>query len=293
MSNVISRLLVFFIGIPIVMGIIYLPYFNHVAFHIMLLLITAGAASELHHMLSLKHKVHSKKLVVTLSTLISLVAALHSVLPRKYNPFQIMGSEVITYFYIITLLIILAKEAITAQTFEDSNTKIATSVFTITYTGFLITFIQRMIAWRLNGKTIIVPMFITFVLMVFMCDSIAWFMGVLFGKNNKGFVKASPNKSLMGFFGGFIGAIAAGIGAYYFWSEIFKGPVYKIIIISVCMAFSSIIGDLAESVFKRSSGVKDSGKVIPGRGGVLDSVDSILMSAPIFYLLVSILYGPF
>lgn len=293
MSNVVSRLLVFFIGIPVVLGIIWLPYFNHVAFHIMLFLLTLGASGELHHMFSIKHKVHSKKLVVTLSSLIPFIAALHSVLPVKYNPLHFAGSEVITYFYIITLLVVLAKEVMTAETFEDSNIKIATSVFIITYTGFLMTFIQRMIAWKIDGKTIIVPMFITFVLMVFMCDSIAWFMGVLFGKNNKGFVKASPNKSLMGFFGGFIGSVAAGIGAYYFWPEIFKGPVYKIVIVSICMAFSSIIGDLAESVFKRSSGVKDSGNVIPGRGGVLDSVDSILMSAPIFYLLVSILYGPF
>lgn len=293
MSNVISRLLVFFIGIPVVLGIIWLPYFNHIAFHIMLFTLTIGASSELHHMLSLKHKVHSKKLVVTLSSLIPFIAALHSVLPSKYNPLLIAGSEIITYFFIITLLIVLVAEIVTAQTFEDSNTKIATSIFTITYTGFLMTFIQRMITWKIDGKAIIVPMFITFVLMVFMCDSIAWFMGVLFGINNKGFVKASPNKSIMGFFGGFLGSVAAGIGVYFFWPEIFKGPVYKIIIISVCIAFSSIIGDLAESVFKRSSGVKDSGNVIPGRGGVLDSVDSILMSAPIFYLLVSILYGPF
>lgn len=59
------------------------------------------------------------------------------------------------------------------------------------------------------------------------------------------------------------------------------------------MALSSIVGDLTESVLKRSSGIKDSGKIIPGRGGILDSIDSIVVSAPIFYLLVSILFGPF
>ncbi|MCI7397280.1 MAG: phosphatidate cytidylyltransferase, partial [Spirochaetia bacterium] len=61
----------------------------------------------------------------------------------------------------------------------------------------------------------------------------------------------------------------------------------------ILIAFSSIVGDLAESVFKRSADVKDSGHIIPGRGGVLDSIDSIVMSAPVFYLLFSIFFGPF
>ena len=104
-------------------------------------------------------------------------------------------------------------------------------------------------------------------------------------------VKASPNKSVMGFIGGFAGSIAAGVLGYILWPNIFHGSILKIIFMGICIAFSSIVGDLTESIFKRSAGVKDSGHVIPGRGGVLDSIDSILMSAPVFYLMISILYG--
>ena len=57
------------------------------------------------------------------------------------------------------------------------------------------------------------------------------------------------------------------------------------------MAFSSIVGDLAESVIKRSAGAKDSGRLIPGRGGLLDSIDSILMSAPVYYVLITHFYS--
>ena len=150
-----------------------------------------------------------------------------------------------------------------------------------------------MTTWTLDGKNITVPVVCVFILMVFMCDSIAWFLGVLFGKGNRGIVKASPNKSCIGFLGGFIGSVGAGILGYYLWPQIFSGSVLKIIFTGLCMALSSIVGDLTESVFKRSSGIKDSGKIIPGRGGILDSIDSIVVSAPIFYLLVSILFGPF
>ena len=57
------------------------------------------------------------------------------------------------------------------------------------------------------------------------------------------------------------------------------------------MGISAIIGDLAESVLKRSAEVKDSGNLIPGRGGMLDCVDSIVFSAPIFYWLVHIFFS--
>ena len=58
------------------------------------------------------------------------------------------------------------------------------------------------------------------------------------------------------------------------------------------VATAGITGDLIESVFKRSAGVKDSGSIIPGRGGILDSIDSILTAAPVYYILVYILYNP-
>ena len=132
-----------------------------------------------------------------------------------------------------------------------------------------------------------------FLIMVFFTDSVAWFFGVLFGKSTRGFVKASPNKSLVGFMGGLLGAAAAGVLGYFIWQDFFEGGLVKLIITGVLIAFSSIVGDLAESVFKRSAGIKDSGNIIPGRGGMLDSLDSIVMSAPIFYILFSIFFGPF
>ena len=58
-----------------------------------------------------------------------------------------------------------------------------------------------------------------FFLMVFGCDSLAWFFGMLFGNSNRGMIKASPNKSIAGFAGGYIGAIAAGIAGTYIFTN--------------------------------------------------------------------------
>ncbi|MDO5773405.1 MAG: phosphatidate cytidylyltransferase [Spirochaetales bacterium] len=292
MNKVASRLLIFFIGIPIVIAFIVAPFCNHILLHILVCVISALGASELYDIFSAKYKLLNKKLIIAESIFIPIVAALYAILPSLGINFY-SGQEIITFAYIVTILISFTLEVFSSKEFEDSNARIASSIFIITYTGFLLTFISRITTWTLYGKNITVPVVCVFILMVFMCDSIAWFLGVLFGKSNRGIVKASPNKSCIGFLGGFIGSVGAGILGYYMWPQIFSGSILKIIFTGLCMALSSIVGDLTESVFKRSSGIKDSGKIIPGRGGILDSIDSIVVSAPIFYLLVSILFGPF
>jgi phosphatidate cytidylyltransferase len=110
------------------------------------------------------------------------------------------------------------------------------------------------------------------------------------GKNNRGIIKASPNKSILGFIGGFLGSIAVGILAYFIFFDIF-GHLLKMIILGFITALAAIIGDLAESVMKRSAQIKDSGNVIPGRGGILDSIDSIIFAAPAYYITIQFLFN--
>ena len=292
MSKVASRLFTFFVGVPLVIGIVMWPVLNHLPLHLLLILAASVGASELYDIFAVNHKLLPKKFLVSCSAFISIVAGLYAVLPAfSFTPPY--GQEIITFAYILVLLLILVLEVFTAQDFKHSLNKIATSTFIITYTGFLLTFISRMTVWQINGASITTPCICIFLIMVFFTDSVAWFFGVLFGKSTRGFVKASPNKSLVGFMGGLLGAAAAGVLGYFIWQNLFEGGLVKLIITGVLIAFSSIVGDLAESVFKRSAGIKDSGNIIPGRGGMLDSLDSIVMSAPIFYILFSIFFGPF
>jgi phosphatidate cytidylyltransferase len=138
------------------------------------------------------------------------------------------------------------------------------------------------------------PVILTFLLMVFGSDSVAWAAGMLFGKGNRGIVAASPNKSVAGFAGGIGASILVGAGAEFFIKSAFLSrflpPLAGGIILGLLSGCASALGDLAESALKRSSGMKDSGSLIPGRGGVLDSIDSIALAAPVFYLGYRILF---
>ena len=134
----------------------------------------------------------------------------------------------------------------------------------------------------------------TFLVLVFISDSAAWLFGMLFGKNNRGVLLASPNKSVAGFIGAFVGSfVFAVIMTHLVFKDVFATTnlLPKTAILSVVICTAAIIGDLAESVFKRSAEVKDSGNVVLGRGGVLDSVDSIFMAAPFYFYLIKLLFA--
>lgn len=291
MSKLASRLGVFLVGIPVVLLLVLLNICNHLPFHFLAISMVLLGSMELYDMMSRKTKLLSKPFVVSCAVFLPVVSAVYSTLTVFTDIKAVVGPEIVTYAYIITVLVILFAEVFTAQSFDDSILKIASSIFIITYCGFLFTFVSKLTLitdYKTKDASILISIF---ALMVFFCDSFAWFFGVLFGKKSRGIVKASPNKSLVGFFGGFIGSIAAGLIGYFCWPIIFNGSIVKTIILGIFMAAASIIGDLAESVFKRSTGVKDSGTLMPGRGGILDSIDSILMAAPVYYFLISILYG--
>lgn len=110
------------------------------------------------------------------------------------------------------------------------------------------------------------------ILIVAVCDSGAYFIGKLIGKTP--FSQTSPNKTLEGVIGGLVCATIfgtlVGIFAYSFILSL---------ICSFCVAFMGVIGDLLESYFKREAGVKDSGNLIPGHGGILDRIDAVIIAA--------------
>lgn len=119
-------------------------------------------------------------------------------------------------------------------------------------------------------------------------DSAAYFVGSRFGKRRLAPV-LSPNKTWAGAVGGLAGSLAGGLLAL----PLFGGavPVGLVAAASLAVGVGGQLGDLFESLWKRAKGVKDSGRLIPGHGGILDRVDSLLMGIPVA-LHIARVWGP-
>lgn len=155
----------------------------------------------------------------------------------------------------------------------------------IAITFVLIPFIiVQMFNLKDNPDEIYNPSIILFMFaLVWSFDSFAYLFGVNFGKN-KIMPSISPKKSWEGFFGGFICTImtAQVITNYLNIVEI------NILLISTLVPFTASLGDFMISYYKRIAKVKDSGKLIPGHGGILDRMDAFLITIPVFYILINL-----
>ena len=155
-----------------------------------------------------------------------------------------------------------------------------------TWTRLLMGWLALLPAWiacaylrlQINGEWKI--MFL--LTLVAAADIGAYFSGTQFGKNKLA-PAVSPGKSWEGFFGGMVASV---LFALAMWSLLWKqqNPVLTLLIIAALTMVASVIGDLLESMLKRYRGVKDSGTILPGHGGILDRFDSISAAAPVFAL---------
>ncbi|HSQ91545.1 MAG TPA: phosphatidate cytidylyltransferase [Nitrospiraceae bacterium] len=116
-------------------------------------------------------------------------------------------------------------------------------------------------------------------------DTGAYYVGTLCGRHPLA-PRISPKKTIEGLVGGLITAIIVGyIARWWFLPELSS---LDCVILAILLTFTGLWGDLTESVMKRSVGVKDSGGILPGHGGMLDRLDSLLFAAPAFYYYITL-----
>ena len=127
---------------------------------------------------------------------------------------------------------------------------------------------------------------ITIFILIWTNDTFAYLVGKNFGKN-KLFPSVSPKKTIEGFIGGLLFSIIGGVLLAKYFIE--AKYIYFWVIIAIIVSIFSTLGDLIESKLKRVAGVKDSGTIMPGHGGILDRLDSIIFVIPfinLFYLIL-------
>ena len=158
---------------------------------------------------------------------------------------------------------------------------VAASLSIIAYVPLLASFAVLMIAAAEQGAARIVA----FVLVVTMSDTGGLIAGVLFGKHPMA-PRISPKKSWEGLAGSLIFGIAAGIGTAIFGLNV---AFWVGILLGVALVAIGTCGDLIESMIKRDLGIKDMSSFLPGHGGVMDRLDSLLFAAPVAWLIMYVL----
>jgi phosphatidate cytidylyltransferase len=203
--------------------------------------------------------------------------------PQLPSPFYNWVAPVLILFFLVTAMITAVGRKSPAELFLGH----ARLVWGVTYLGLLYPFVYALgndlylkaaIAPSSNGDLLL---FLFGLLWV--GDTAAMGFGSWLGRHKLA-PGVSPNKTVEGFIGGLLGSAAIGV-LMYFWKfhQISFGHV--MIMAIGCSVFGQL-GDLVESMWKRSLGIKDSSGIIPGHGGVLDRFDSLLFAAPFLYAYV-------
>jgi len=183
-------------------------------------------------------------------------------------------------FYLVWLAACLMSLFITwyvsRSALEDALNQVAYSFLGIVYVSGLMSYFILLRGME-HGNHILFYLF----MVIWSGDIAAYYVGKAIGKSPLA-PKISPGKTLEGSGAGLVGSVAGGVAAKYLFFEAL--PLNHCLIIALLCGIMGQIGDLAESLFKRRAGVKDSGSLIPGHGGVLDRLDSLMFAGPAFYI---------
>ena len=178
----------------------------------------------------------------------------------------------------LPILIILRFVAQIYSHYKEPLRDISLSIMSVVYIAFPLTLIALL---TLYSHSNVKPLLLLMFALIWLNDTGAYLVGSTIGSHRL-FPRHSPKKSWEGFFGGMIFCIVAAYLAKVLFPVEFKQiHTISLIIYAIMVCIASTWGDLFESMLKRNVGVKDSGNIIPGHGGILDRIDSLLFVAPI------------
>ncbi len=179
----------------------------------------------------------------------------------------------------LTLLIVPATYVFSSGALEEALPSSAIAIMATLYVGMLGGSLIRL---RNDFPKSIGPKLVFFlVLVVWLGDAGAYYVGKRFGKHLLS-PRISPKKTIEGLIGGIAVSVLTAVVIHFTFFQAF--PLVHAIIAGIILSVAGVIGDLAESMWKRSAAVKDSGTLFPGHGGFLDRFDSVFYTTPILYV---------
>jgi len=277
MNSVAKRVLLTFTAVPALFSLIFFfPMYHHLPFAVLVVLAVIAGSIEMGKIL-ISSKLRDYLYIVILSSFIPIFTYIDLLFENAYG--------ILTLYLIVLITIFMTKEVFSGAkySFEHSIKSVATSLLLAVYPGVFSIFLIKMLFFP-HATSLTLLLF----LLVFGNDTFAYVFGMLLGKGNRNILLVSPNKSIAGFIGGLLMSLVIAILFREFvphMSNLFS--LAEISVLALVTAVIANIGDLVESTFKRSAKIKDSGTLILGRGGLMDSIDSLLLSVPFFTMLIT------
>ena len=266
MSNLAKRTVFGSLFVIVVIGSILLNYWAF--FAVMLVTVFLGS-QEVSKLMAKEDNRELKLMAVIMGTL-----------------FYVLSVVLFPIAYVLQLLLILTPLLIALfskkYSFEKITVSCWTAMFFVALPCALMMEIYRVSLVNYEGKYLLIMLFC----LIWINDIFAYLTGMAIGKH-KLFERISPKKTIEGSMGGLIMTAFVAFLANHYWLKVWdKWELIGLVIVVV--VFGSL-GDLCESMMKRQAGVKDSGNVIPGHGGILDRFDATFLAVPAVYCYLMVL----
>ncbi|OGX08586.1 MAG: hypothetical protein A2Z88_11650 [Omnitrophica WOR_2 bacterium GWA2_47_8] len=254
-------------------AITILAVINDIFFIVVILVLTAGGLYEFFYMV--------KKKGIPIYSYIGIFIGM--MIPFSiYTNFELTRNWELLFIVLAVLLILLLQ--FSRKDNSNAIIGISTTMFGVLYVSWFFSFLIKI---RNLQEGIVGVKLLAFILLVVKIGDIgAILVGSRWGKHPL-FPSVSPNKTIEGAVGSFLFSMLAAVAFQLFLPPQTNFPLLHVALMGAFFGGLGQIGDLSESLIKRDCNVKDSGKLLPGMGGVLDTIDSLLFSAPAFYLYMS------
>lgn len=264
MSNLIARVLVAAVAVPAIIALLYCV--PPPGFYILVLVSTIITSAELFKLVAPQQRIAQ-------ATGAAMTAAVSLGMYGGVRDVRVLG----TMLVLVPLFGILLPLARPSDV-QNAATRAATFAFGPLYIGVPLSFLAILQRDYHPGWTLCALGFAWF------GDTFGYLTGIRWGRH-KLYPSVSPKKTVEGAIGGLLGSVAGGIWAS---QHILRGhlPLAHAIVLAVIAGVLGQLGDLGESLIKRSTGVKDSGGILPGHGGLLDRLDATLFTTTSVYLYV-------